>query len=59
MDRDSRITAKTYLAANCIEALARWFCDAYPRDYSKPDAENTQWHDYRDPDRHAVGAASV
>jgi hypothetical protein len=32
---------KTDLAANCIEALARWFCDAYPGDCSKPDAENT------------------
>src|SRR5262245_7903618 len=32
---------KTDLAANGGEALARWFCDAYPRDCSKPDAENT------------------
>ena len=36
MDRDSRITAKTYLAANRIEALARWFCDAFPRDCPSP-----------------------
>src|SRR5262245_52412989 len=32
---------KTDLAANCVEALARWLRGAYPRDCSKPDAENT------------------
>src|SRR5215510_13777672 len=32
---------ETDLAANCVGAMARWFCDAYPRDCSKPDAENT------------------
>jgi len=40
MDRDIRMTAQD-LVANFVEALARWFCDAYPRDCSKPDAENT------------------